>query len=470
MKKTILIFLFLFSVVNISKAQKLAIAVLDVNPQGVDNPTAAIISEIIRGEFRNNSNFVMIEKNRMQDILKEQAFQLSGCTESKCAVKAGTILNVDKIIVGSIGKIGQKYVLTLRVVDVKTANIECQDDERQLLITEDELDKLVPPLVGRLIPKIKVTGNPASTPKLISPLNGATGVPPNPTFVWSASRRAKSYRLEIARDSLFNILLAQIENFTSASITMDFKLSDNATFYWRVMANGIYDNSDWSEVRHFTVHNKSEVSEDGLLSYYPFNGDARDEGANTKNATVKGATLTEDRYGNKKNAYYFNGKDDYIECNKIFNSEIFTISLWVKTEKITTQRLDILNIFSNERKIQADNICLYLNDYKTGFDINGNNCNPGESYIVGNKKWHFIAIVSYSNKIEFFVDGYLANVSPKSAGLHGNTLYIGKSIKSDSRKSYWNGYLDDIRIYKRALMMPEIEKLYKDSYSSGKKL
>jgi len=46
---------------------------------------------------------------------------------------------------------------------------------------------------------------------------------------------------------------------------------------------------------------------DGLVAYYPFNGNANDESGNGNNGTVNGATLTSDRFGNANSAYSFDG-------------------------------------------------------------------------------------------------------------------------------------------------------------------
>ena len=51
----------------------------------------------------------------------------------------------------------------------------------------------------------------------------------------------------------------------------------------------------------------------GLVAWYPFNGDAIDASGNGNNGIVHGATLTTDRFGNTNAAYYFNGTTDYIE-------------------------------------------------------------------------------------------------------------------------------------------------------------
>ena len=53
---------------------------------------------------------------------------------------------------------------------------------------------------------------------------------------------------------------------------------------------------------------------DGLVAYYPFNGNADDESGNGNNGKVNGATLTTDRNGNANSAYDFDGNDDFISA------------------------------------------------------------------------------------------------------------------------------------------------------------
>ena len=56
---------------------------------------------------------------------------------------------------------------------------------------------------------------------------------------------------------------------------------------------------------------------DGLVAYYPFNGNTNDESGNGHNGIVNGtgATLTNDRFGNANKAYSFNGTGSYIRVN-----------------------------------------------------------------------------------------------------------------------------------------------------------
>ena len=51
------------------------------------------------------------------------------------------------------------------------------------------------------------------------------------------------------------------------------------------------------------------VPSDGLVAWWPFNGNANDESGNGNDGEINGATLTEDEYGNTNSAYYFDGND-----------------------------------------------------------------------------------------------------------------------------------------------------------------
>ena len=70
---------------------------------------------------------------------------------------------------------------------------------------------------------------------------------------------------------------------------------------------------------------------DGLVAYYPFNGNANDESGNGNDGEVNGATLVKDRFGNSGKAYSFDGVDDNIEVPETegFESNAHTISGWI---------------------------------------------------------------------------------------------------------------------------------------------
>ena len=76
------------------------------------------------------------------------------------------------------------------------------------------------------------------------------------------------------------------------------------------------------------------VPTNGLLAYYPFNGNANDASINGYNGTVTGATLTTDRLGNANKAYSFDAVSSYIDAVIATipqNNAPRTISGWFKT-------------------------------------------------------------------------------------------------------------------------------------------
>lgn len=96
------------------------VAVADLAAQNVSAGDAAVISDMLRSEMIRSRAWNVVEKQNMEKILAEQAFQQSGCTSEGCAVKLGKLLNVQMMIVGSFGKLLTEYFVTIRVIDVQT--------------------------------------------------------------------------------------------------------------------------------------------------------------------------------------------------------------------------------------------------------------------------------------------------------------------------------------------------------------
>jgi len=112
------------------KGKGLAVATFDAAE--VSASDAAVISDLFRMEMVKDGSFDVVEKASMEKILQEQAFQQTGCTSTECAVKLGKILNVQYLVLGSVGKLFGSYVITIRVVKVETGKIMYSDAEQNL--------------------------------------------------------------------------------------------------------------------------------------------------------------------------------------------------------------------------------------------------------------------------------------------------------------------------------------------------
>jgi formylglycine-generating enzyme required for sulfatase activity len=90
----------------------------------VDRGITRPLSENIRSEVIRSGKYKVMERSQMDKVLKEQAFQMTGCVAKECMVEAGQLLGVGKIIIGSLGLVGRTYHLSLSQVNVETGETE----------------------------------------------------------------------------------------------------------------------------------------------------------------------------------------------------------------------------------------------------------------------------------------------------------------------------------------------------------
>jgi TolB-like protein len=140
------------------------IAVTDLTGQGVDQASATIISDRLRTELFNTGTFKVLERQSMQDILKEQGFQQSGCASDQCLVEMGQLLGVTHIVSGTVGKLGAMFTLNVRMIDVKTgvivytASVDCR------CAIEDVLTNSVPSIAGKIAARVSKPAAVATKP------------------------------------------------------------------------------------------------------------------------------------------------------------------------------------------------------------------------------------------------------------------------------------------------------------------
>ena len=78
----------------------------------------------LRTELFNTKYYKVIEREMMEQIIKEQGFQQSGCSTDECMVEIWKLIGVEKIIGGSISQVGNVFSVSARIVNVETGEIE----------------------------------------------------------------------------------------------------------------------------------------------------------------------------------------------------------------------------------------------------------------------------------------------------------------------------------------------------------
>lgn len=106
-----------------SLPRPVAVAVMDFEGRGVSADEALTLADRFRAELSSCDGFRQVERSQMEAILREQGFQQSGCVSTECAVQTGRLLGVERMVSGSVSKIGETWTLHARVIDVGTAEI-----------------------------------------------------------------------------------------------------------------------------------------------------------------------------------------------------------------------------------------------------------------------------------------------------------------------------------------------------------
>lgn len=222
----------------------------------------------------------------------------------------------------------------------------------------------------------------------------------------------------------------------------------------------------------------AQAPTNGLVAYYPFNGNANDESGNGNNGVVSGATLTTDRFGNANKAYNFGGVNSpaHIRIPKTANnafSNNFSISFWAKIN--SARGMDgwggtvsegvhcliardhdrggglVLNIFPRS----STNL---LSVGISSFTYSGGGSNIQGNYI---DKWVLYTITHENNNtMKLYMNGTLItsfNLVFDLATINAKDIYLGKFY------DYWypfNGVIDEFRMYNRTLTPSEVMSIY----------
>ncbi|MDR9398836.1 MAG: hypothetical protein RI562_07215, partial [Salibacter sp.] len=112
------------------------------------------------------------------------------------------------------------------------------------------------------------------------------------------------------------------------------------------------------------------VPSNGLIAWYPFNGNANDESTfNNDGNLFGGVSLTTDRFGNPNSAYDFDGVDDFIEVDPpnemVFGSNTsYTVNLWIDPDNLPplNNKQQIFHKYACPYGLGDDIIAMFLID------------------------------------------------------------------------------------------------------------
>jgi hypothetical protein len=229
----------------------------------------------------------------------------------------------------------------------------------------------------------------------------------------------------------------------------------------------------------------SYIPSNGLVGWWPFNGNANDESLNGNNGTVNGAALTADRYGNTARAYYFNGVNF---CNisvpnnpdsSLNLTEDLTISSWFNSNLMNNNNGTVRSIVMKSGDgVGTPNGYVYgvwagtpnstpslgIINFQATPNNNDLSYPSGSSGNVNINEWYNYVVTYTKNDstLKYYLNGSLVDtkVIYFSIGNNNNDLWFGSQPSLYTTTKTFDGVLDDIGIWNRALTQEEITSLY----------
>ena len=204
----------------------------------------------------------------------------------------------------------------------------------------------------------------------------------------------------------------------------------------------------------------------GAVSYYPFNGNAVDALGAGNSGAVVGATPTVNRFGQGNAAYYFNGTNNYITFGKnesVYPNTTLTWSAWFRQSGYSDNPVIVWDDDSQtggERYLALGalgdtNTLLFSADDPIagpgGFAASGLSIGTG---------WNQVVFTADAGSQSLYINGALVSSTNAPLADHSGRSYLSVGSGQDGSVGYFNGSIDDLRIFNRALSAAEVASLY----------
>lgn len=320
------------------------------------------------------------------------------------------------------------------------------------------------------------------------------GICEGESLVWHDSTYAtpgtytKSYQTKQGCDSVFTLTLAvnPVYHFTEDRdiCAGESILWQDSTYATTGTHMAIYETNkgcDSIYILNLTVHPLPMDLPDlnGLKAYYPFNGNANDESGHGHDGVEYGPTLTADKESNPNSAYSFDGANDYILIGDPVPAALriqneITLSAWIYATQYPSNNLGLI-VGSQCDACGAAGASIFL-DGRTNSD--GQPSPPGHIHFqIGNGSWHqsnnnsqvplnqwvhIVATRKANENAKIYFNGVAQPVT--SVAWNGSVSYAGAFFaigrQRDASNRFFNGQIDEVRVFNRSLSESEVQALY----------
>jgi len=296
----------------------------------------------------------------------------------------------------------------------------------------------------------------------VQPEDGATGVGlRNTVLEWSPVPDAANYQLSLGLkpDALRRLTRTDRSRFEMA------KLQPGTAYYWRVDAVPSRGKLVPGRVARFETA--------GLVAWWEFD---EAEGALAADATghqrqghLEGSAAWAPKQGRFGGALELDGQGGYVTCDNPpefdFRDEL-SVAVWLKVRQFDKAAQAIVTKGANTWRLQRcgdqDAIEFILDGPKPMPASKTNRVSVVSKRSVNDGQWHHVAAAYDGRRVTLYVDGELDGVAEATGALAQNPeadVLIGENTMA--RRRYFNGWLDDMRLYGYGLSADEVRTLHR---------
>lgn len=275
------------------------------------------------------------------------------------------------------------------------------------------------------------------------------------SYLWSNGTKSDSIFVKSSEKITLNVIdsIGCQANDTSVVSVLNPKISPRDTVVCKSTQVTLRGSINSASSSNTTCGYMPNALKSGLVAWYPFCGNANDESGNGNHGTVNGAILSTDRFGNSGKAYSFDGVNDYISSSRVYQNT-FSVSLWYNPF-IDNSYNPLIDAFDSHWEIQLKNT---YPDY-ISFIANNSYTELIATTATPKNNWYHLTCTYLNNNLKIYINGILVNQFTANALPVNNGNYIiGASLSGADQ--YFNGKLDDIGIWNRALSAAEVAELY----------
>jgi hypothetical protein len=129
-------------------AQRSKVTVLNIDTKGINlDPTQ--MGGVVRMELDKLDTFEVMDRYDVNYVIEKNKLNTANCYGKICLVETGKLINTDKILTGSVELVVKSYVVTLKLIDIKTESVE-RTTIIEFLELPDEIQSMIGITLGRM--------------------------------------------------------------------------------------------------------------------------------------------------------------------------------------------------------------------------------------------------------------------------------------------------------------------------------